>query len=456
MKLRTKIHLFTTLLMITLLIIVNTGVFLLYEQLSINTEVKQLNARGEELLSTLTKINDASPDEVLRAYMPTVGMVRVADENGKTITSIKRDFSMEDIHFEMKQGKNYAKTERDGMPIIMVSFPSIWVDGSVVEIQLVQLLYDLHANKELLKLILIAVTVLVSIPILFSNMALSSIILKPIERLSLAMKKNTTLGSFEKIEHVETGKDELAEIGRTFNRMMDSLETNFKKQEQFVSNASHELKTPLTVIESYAKLLLRRGFSNEQVAQEALQAIVSETSRMNELIVQMLELAKNKEHFSLKVSYINVHQLLENTLHQMSQAYNRNIRFNGEKELWIHTDEQRLKQLLFILLDNARKYSEKEIIVTARKMNEQFIAISIQDFGMGIPKEQIPQLFDRFYRVGEDRNRKTGGTGLGLAIAKEIADILQINIEVESEVNVGSTFTLHVPVNLMHNEVEKH
>lgn len=454
MKLRTKIHVFTTLLMITLLIIVNTGVFLLYEQLSINTEVKQLNARGEELLSTLKKItHDVNPDDVLLAYMPTNGKVRVLDENKREISSVQYSLVLESVELEVLKGKKYTKSEIDGQPVIMVSFPAIWIDENVVEIQLIQLLNDLSTNMELLRIILVVVTVLVAIPILLSNFALSSIILKPLQRLSATMKKNTSSGTFEKIEDVEVGKDELAEIGRTFNIMMEALETNYKKQEQFVSNASHELKTPLTVIESYAKLLLRRGFSNEKVAKEALNAIVSESSRMNDLIVQMLELAKNKEHLDLKITPINVTSMLENTVTQMRQAYNRNFQFQSDEELWVHSDEQKLKQLIYILLDNARKYSEKDIIVSTKKLEDK-VSISIQDFGIGIPKERLAHLFDRFYRVVEDRNRKTGGTGLGLAIAKELADVLEIEIQVESEENVGSTFQLLIPDRTQSSEVD--
>lgn len=454
MKLRTKIHLFTTLLMLSLLIFIHIGIFLLYEQLSINTEVEQLQLRGEELLTTLNKVPAVNTDDVLRAYMPTNGKIRVFDENGNKITSVEYTLSLADIQIDVSEGKSYGKTTIDGQPVIMVSYPAIWVDGSIVEIQLIQLLNDLARNKELLKLILIVVTVLVAIPILLSNMALSSIIIKPLERLSSAMKKNATSRSYEKIELSKVGKDELAEIGRTFNFMMEALETNYKKQEQFVSNASHELKTPLTVIESYAKLLLRRGFTNEQVANEALEAIVSESSRMNDLIVQMLELAKNKEHQAPKITHLNVIKLLENTVSQMRQAYNRNFILHCEKDLWIHSDEQKLKQLLFILLDNARKYSEKEVIVTVRAIDDK-VSIAIQDFGVGIPKENISHLFDRFYRVVKDRNRKTGGTGLGLSIAKEIADILQIEIEVESEENVGSTFTLFIPETIQQSEVDR-
>lgn len=454
MKLRTKIHVFTTLLMLVLIVIVNFGVYKLYEQLSINTEYKQLVMRAEELVTTFNQFQEITdPNMVLRSYIPSNGAVNVINESGKEMTSVESPL-YDPVKMQIKKNEQYALKEVKGIPVIMIEIPSIWTDGSVVKFQLIQQLNDVASNRDLLKLILIAVTILVAIPIILSNMALSSIILKPLEKLNRVMSKSTTSGTYEKIDESIAGKDELAEIGRTFNHMMEALETNFRKQQQFVSNASHELKTPLTVIDSYAKLLLRRGFTNEKITKEALDAIVSESSRMKELIAQMLELAKNKEHVSLKIENMNISKLLEDVTLQLKQAYNREFQLEIEPSLYVNTDEQRLKQLLYILLDNARKYSDNKIILKARLENNN-ITIAIQDFGVGIPKEQLPHLFDRFYRVKEDRNRKTGGTGLGLAIAKELSDLLQIEILVDSEVNVGTTFKLMIPVNFTdRNEVD--
>lgn len=445
MKLKSKIHLFTTLLMLILLILMNSSVYLLYEHLAIDTEYKQLKSRGEELLYAITQMEpNTEVDVVLRAYMPTNGAIRVVNDKQKQITSVKSSLSMNVATIKKADGEAYTKSQIDGSPLIMIEIPAIWTDGSVVTIQLFQRLDDLASNQELLKLILVAATILITTPVLLSNLALSHIILKPLERLSAAMKRNASSGTFEKIDNAGDGKDELAEIGRTFNNMMESLELNYQKQQQFVSNASHELKTPLTVIESYANLLLRRGVSNEKVTKEALEAIANESSRMNSLIVQMLELAKNKERVTLTTEKIDLANLLKQTVAQMEQAYNRTFELHLNEELTIYSDEQKLKQLFFIILDNARKYSEKHIVVRASKENDS-VVVEIQDFGVGIPKEQLPHLFDRFFRVSEDRNRKTGGSGLGLAIAKELADLLQIDIKVESEMNSGTCFIFHIP-----------
>ena len=427
MKLKTKIHLLTTLLMLVILVSTNMGIYLLYEKFAYNTEYKQLQSRGDELSTALSQLEaQTTIKQVIRAYMPSNGAVFVYDEDDKLELEIQASSRMPDVHY------------------ITVEMPAIWPDESVVHLKLVQPIEEVEKTLNLLKIILILVTLVAAIPIFLASLALGRIILHPLERLSTTMKKSAETGQYEKIELTKQGRDELTEISRTFNGMMEKLEQHYQKQQQFVSNASHELKTPITVIESYAKLLLRRGLKNEAVAKESLQAIANESTRMHEMVLQLLELAKNKEQLAIEWRQIELVPLLENAVTQMQQAFHRTLILEGPIPSHVYSDEKLLKQLLFIFLDNARKYSDGEIRIHTRE-NNQHVFITIQDFGEGIPKEHIPHLFERFYRVGEDRNRKTGGTGLGLAIAKELAGQLLITIQVESTVGKGSSFTLGIP-----------
>lgn len=426
MRLKTKIHLLTTLLMLVILVATNSGIYFLYEQLAYNTEYKQLQARANELSSALSQLNEQTNlQQVLRAYMPTDGAVYIY-EGEQLKTKVQATFEM-------------SKT-----PSINYSMPAIWIDGTVIQIQLKQSMEEVAATLSLLKVILIIVSIVASIPIFLASLALGRLILQPLERLNQTMLKSAATGSYEKIVLTDKGGDELAKINHTFNMMMEKLEQHYQKQQQFVSNASHELKTPITVIESYAKLLLRRGFDNKEVAQESLQAIVNESSRMHEMVLQLLELAKNKEHLAIQFTQLELSPLLRKVASQMQQAYHRSFIVDAEVPRYVYSDEKLVKQLLFILLDNARKYSEGDVYIHATEYADCVI-ITIQDKGIGIPAEHIPLLFERFYRVTEDRNRKTGGSGLGLAIAQELALQLGIIIEVESKLGQGSSFILRVP-----------
>ena len=136
-----------------------------------------------------------------------------------------------------------------------------------------------------------------------------------------------------------------------------------------------------------------------------------------------------------------IHSLVEKAIQPMRQAYSRNFSLEGNAPVMARTDENRLKQLLFILLDNARKYSDGEV-KTIINENEERVEISVMDYGNGIPEQHLPHIFDRFYRIDEDRSRKTGGTGLGLAIAKEIAEGLGAELKIESITGMGTTIRI--------------
>ncbi|WP_249661235.1 sensor histidine kinase [Lysinibacillus fusiformis] len=427
MKLKTKIHLLTTLLMLVILVATNSGIYFLYEKFAYNTEYSQLHTRANDLSSTLSQLNtQTNLQQVLRAYMPAGGAIYVYDgENFKT--------------------KVQATLDMPDVSSITYTMPTIWMDGTIVDITLQQSMEEVESTLDLLKVILIVVSIIATIPIFLASLALGRLILLPLERLNATMRKSASTGKYEKMDIPAKGGDELAKINRTFNMMMEKLEQHYQKQQEFVSNASHELKTPITVIESYAKLLLRRGFDNREVAQESLQAIANESSRMHEMVLQLLELAKNNEHMDIHIEQLELAPFLNKVAAQMQQAYHRNFIVDAEEApQFIDSDEKILKQLLFILLDNARKYSEDDVHISTAETTTH-VRMTIQDFGVGIPAEHVSHLFERFYRVTEDRNRKTGGSGLGLAIADELAGQLGITIDVESTVGEGSSFTLCIP-----------
>ena len=427
MKLKTKIHLLTTLLMLVILVATNSGIYFLYEKFAYNTEYSQLHTRANDLSSTLSQLNtQTNLQQVLRAYMPAGGAIYVYDgENFKT--------------------KVQATLDMPDVSSITYTMPTIWMDGTIVDITLQQSMEEVESTLDLLKVILIVVSIIATIPIFLASLALGRLILLPLERLNATMRKSASTGKYEKMDIPAKGGDELAKINRTFNMMMEKLEQHYQKQQEFVSNASHELKTPITVIESYAKLLLRRGFDNREVAQESLQAIANESSRMHEMVLQLLELAKNNEHMDIHIEQLELAPFLNKVAAQMQQAYHRNFIVDAEEApQFIDSDEKILKQLLFILLDNARIYSEDDVHISTAETTTH-VRMTIQDFGVGIPAEHVTHLFERFYRVTEDRNRKTGGSGLGLAIAHELAGQLGITIDVESTVGEGSSFTLCIP-----------
>ncbi|KZN99315.1 hypothetical protein A4244_05610 [Bacillus badius] len=248
-------------------------------------------------------------------------------------------------------------------------------------------------------------------------------------------------GLFEKIQLPQKKHDEIFQLADNFNRMIDYLEEIFQKQEQFISDASHELKTPLTVIENYASMLNRWGKDNPDLLNEGIETIQDESKRIKNMVEQLLDLAAiNKQPFEIEV--INITELCKQTAKRLEVATNRSIRvINDSKSILGLSNKEKFVQILFILLDNALKYSQKEVTVKVSQ-NEDRAVIQIMDQGIGIPENDIPRLFERFYRVDKSRTRATGGRGLGLAIAYSLIKQSDGFISIESELNKGTIVTV--------------
>ncbi|MEH7013850.1 ATP-binding protein [Neobacillus niacini] len=446
MKLRNKINLYTAFLFALLLLILNITVYYTFSTLLLDSELttahKEMEKISENFGESLGKIPN---DSLLRSYVPINGMIQIVTEDNnnppaftsadeQNLSKRKSVFYRSEVSKTIEYEKRHYTFE--SMPIIMQ-------DGSVANLQITKSMETATKILSILRLVLILVTLLALIPVLVSSRLLSNFITKPVTSMIKTMTEIRKSGTFKRLKLEGKSKDELFQMGQTFNHMIDLLEMNFEKQEQFVSNASHELKTPLTIIESYASLLKRRGLREPQLFTESIEAIHSEALRMKEMAEQLLMLARHHEQWNIEINQVNLNQLIDQTVNAFRNAYNREIKFAAVNEapLFFETDEKKLKQLLFIFLDNARKYSDDIISVELGKENNE-IYIKIIDLGIGIQESELPKVFDRFYRVDKARSRKQGGSGLGLSIAKEIADANGIGVQLDSAAGIGTTATL--------------
>ncbi|KZE39042.1 hypothetical protein AV656_09105 [Bhargavaea cecembensis] len=445
MKLRTRIHVFTTLLMFLILAGLSIGIYFLFEKMMYERQADQLLARGEDLTAELNHIAPTNANMVIRAYMPPDGALLIVGADGRVIREVESDKRLRGFPAEPDGSGPYTVSDVDGMPAVTVAMPFISAGGEVAELRITQLADDIAGQLATLRLILIGLTAAAMIPVIVSSVALGRIVTRPINVLTGTMRENREKGAYEKIDEGR-GKDELHEMALAYNDMMDQLGRNYEKQERFVSDASHELKTPITVIESYSRLLKRRGFDDRNIANEAVDAILSQAIRMKDLTAQLLDLARSDQSAAYHFKQADIRGIAEETVSPMRQAYGRDFGIEGPDKLIADTDPDKLRQLLFILLDNARKYSDGAVRLTMEEKEDR-VELSVADHGPGIPEADLPHLFDRFYRVDSDRNRKTGGTGLGLALAKEIAEGLGAELSVESVVGVGTVFRIVFPSN---------
>ncbi|WP_347940409.1 ATP-binding protein [Peribacillus simplex] len=444
MRLRKKINLYTAVLFIFLLLLMNVSIYFVFSNLMMVNELNRAKAETKKISFDISKnVNDISPNDLLRAYLPIDGMIGIVNEGqrkGTVVTSnSEKQLSNRDSSFY--PGEKSAIITYHQKKYVFVSNPIVWGDGSVVNLQITKSITATEEMLAVLRIVLIAVTVIAMIPVLISSTILSNFIARPIRSMIDTMKEIQTSGQFKRLSLEEKSKDELVEMGKTFNHMIDLLQANFEKQEQFVSNASHELKTPLTVIESYASLLKRKGLERPDLFAESIEAIHSEAIRMREMTEEMLLLAKHQEKWNIEKETIILNDIIAELAKVYKNAYNRTLEIYSGDAIEAVTDIQKLKQLLFIFLDNARKYSDEHIAVYIGQTSDEAY-IRIEDRGDGIPKAELPKVFDRFYRVDKARSRKQGGSGLGLSMAKEIADAIDVRIEMDSLEGRGTIVTL--------------
>lgn len=438
MKLKHKIHLSSTLLMFFVLLILAVVIYYSFSSLAYETEVERLEAEVEVMVATFNaNNNEESPDNILRAYVPVDGLIKEKNQSSALFSTIQRPSVTVEFPNDVAGTSGYMDVE--GEQFAYVTAPVIWPGGEVVELIVAQSLREVTANLSTLRLVLISVTLLSMIPIFLSSALLGRVLTRPIEGLTGTMRRIQRDGSFEKLPVAGESRDELSQMGVTFNEMIGLLEENYRKQEEFVSNASHELKTPLTVISSYADLLQRRGSQDPALQGEALTAIRAETERMRQLIEQLLHIARRSQA-QMDWQKTDLEPVLRQVMTAMNASYDREFRLQSQQPLIVETDVQQLKQLLYILLDNARKYSEASVDMEAG--TDGAVYIKIRDYGVGIPKESLPHVFERFYRVDKARSRETGGFGLGLSLAKELADSLHLQLEIDSIEQLGTTVTI--------------
>ena len=269
--------------------------------------------------------------------------------------------------------------------------------------------------------------------------------LQPLRAVRKAASKITEKSLGQRVPVPNTG-DEVATLARTLNTMLERLERSFETQRRFTSDASHELRTPVTAIGGHAGYLLRRTNPNEQ-QKESLQIIKNESERLSGLIASLLELARSDGGATplnlqpvLALPFLGE---LSSELRPIAEAASATIQVVGP-EVEFEADPSRLKQVFINLMANALKAGSSKLYLEVFPEEGQ-VHFKVGDNGPGIAQEHLPRLFDRFYRVDESRARDAGGSGLGLSIVKSIVDAHGGKIWVESAVGVGTVVHVVLP-----------
>jgi signal transduction histidine kinase len=247
----------------------------------------------------------------------------------------------------------------------------------------------------------------------------------------------------------EQGDNEVAELAHSLNQLIDSLRRRNEAQARFIADASHELATPVAGIRGYVNILRAWGAEDPALREEAVSAIDRESRRMARLCSDLLSVIRNEEVVEYRQVRYDINAVAREVLANAATRYmDKQLEFTGPAEgaLWLHGDPDRIEEALGILVDNACKYTPEggSVSISTRRSRER-VVVEVADTGVGIPVEDLPNVFDRFYRSDLSRSKETGGFGLGLAIAKHIVDASGGSISVRSAPGGGSTFEVSLP-----------
>ncbi len=272
---------------------------------------------------------------------------------------------------------------------------------------------------------------------------LANLLIKPIQDLRDSMLSVRDKGFDREINFAYNADDEIGDLLKIYRTMIAELQSTFAQQQQFVSDASHELRTPIQAIEGHLSLIKRWGKHDPDVLEESITTSLVEVTRMKKMIEELLDLARKEERDEHATA--NVEKVLHAVKEELEVIYtdaNINISVVGEP-LMPHITENALAQIARNIIENGIRYNNRKPIIDIDvQYFAEKIVISIKDNGIGISKEHLPHIFDRFYRVDASRENNGGGTGLGLSITKMLTDKYDVEIDVKSSVGKGTIFTL--------------
>jgi heavy metal sensor kinase len=431
---------------------------------------------ASESASPLSKFGFGNIDQTLQTSMnlkPIGKFIQVLDESGNigrksdNLKNVQLPISLTALKNASK-GLITFETNRsfENAPLRIITFPVSEKNHINKIVQVASSLEDVEDALNTLLLILIIAVPLALLVASLGGQFLANKALKPVDHITQTARMITSQNLNQRINPPKV-KDEISRLVETLNEMISRLDRSFRQVKQFSTDASHELKTPLTILKGEVEVALRK----ERVPHEYEQVLKSnleEINRMSQIVEDLLLLSRaDSGEIRLNKEDMNLNEILSEVVaHVNVLAQSKNLRIetsNHHEEIHIFGDPLRIRALFLNLIENGIKYTEQggsiHILLTkdtlvqdgkqsGRAQGEQgeFVKIIVSDTGIGIAKEDQERIFDRFFRVDKARSREQGGSGLGLSICKWIVEAHRGKIEVESELGKGSSFIIKLPI----------
>ena len=326
------------------------------------------------------------------------------------------------------------------------------VAGEDDEIYLVQVGASFRGTRRILRQLLFIMLISGVTAIVVSVLGgsfLAQKALKPVDEITKTAQKIEAENLSQRLE-VPTTNDELSRLASTLNEMIDRLEHSFRQIRRFTADASHELRTPLTAMRGQTEVTLRRERSAEEYRQ-VLESNLEEAEWMSKIVESLLTLSRTDSgEIQLEIRPVQLGKLFQDACEEcksLAAVKDIEVFLDGIQEITISGDEMRLRQMLLNLVDNAVKYTpDGGQIRLSLEADGESARIQVKDTGIGISEENLPHIFDRFFRADKARSREMGGSGLGLSIVQWIVNAHHGTIDVTSKIGEGSCFTIYLPV----------
>jgi heavy metal sensor kinase len=431
---------------------------------------------ASESSSPLSKFGFGNIDQALEASMnlkPIGKFIQVLDQSGKigqksdNLKNVELPISLNALKNASKGLITYETNRSIGdTPLRIITFPV--VDNNHVS-KIVQIASSLEEVEDALNTLLIILIITVPLALMVAILGgqfLAHKALKPVDNITQTARMITSQNLNKRIDPPKV-KDEISRLIETFNEMISRLDQSFRQIKQFSSDASHELKTPLTILKGEVEVMLRKERTPQEY-QQTLKSNLEEVNRMSQIVEDLLLLSKaDIGEIRLNKENIDLTEILNEVVAQMDMlARSRRVHLftsNHHQEIHIFGDALRMRELFINLIENGIKYTEEggSIHITLQKEypppvrnpsdwgegeREKFVKIIVSDTGIGVAKEDQERIFSRFFRVDKARSREQGGSGLGLSICKWIVEAHQGEIKVESELGKGSSFIVKLPL----------
>ncbi|MSS64463.1 HAMP domain-containing protein [Lachnospiraceae bacterium WCA-693-APC-MOT-I] len=447
------------------LIIFSQVILTTYQNEAIEVRIGELKEKGSMISNLLISSNYFANREDSDFSEANKEIAQVADAYRGRIVIVDRNLQILKDTYGLEEGKTiiseqvincyngsssqYIDHENEYVELVMPIINATTKENSGIMIMSFSTkgIYQVYDSMQHKTLILIIV---ISILVVLASIVYANILTKPFSRVS-SIIDHATEGYLDEKVSIK-GYTEVEKISDSFNHLLTRLQTLENSRQEFVSNVSHELKTPITSIKVLAESLLAQEDAPAELYREFMEDITEEIERENKIINDLLSLVKlDKKSGELNISSVNINELLEQILKRLRPiAAKRNIElvFESFRPVEAEVDEVKLSLAINNLIENAIKYNYDDGWVrVSLNADHKFFYVKVADSGVGIPEELQESIFERFYRVDKARSRETGGTGLGLSITRSAVLMHRGAIKVYSKEKEGATFTIRIPLN---------